>query len=250
MSNKNLEKYRKLQKEFAKRRARFWKPEIGEKNTIRILPPVDDDAVFFEEVPFHFMPASGNDKAKSIQCLVEDCPVCKVVNKLRQGDESAQELADQVRKQVVFYMNIVDIKNPEAGVQIWKTYSSKVIDQLLGFIADSEYGDFTDIEEGRNIVVVGEQKGSAIQYTCTPRPSVSSIDKPFLDDRRDLKGITPKSSKAEALSFAKSIAAASDVEMDEDFQKARKVLASTKRKTKPNKLPKKSYDEEEEDDDE
>lgn len=124
---------------------------------IRILCPPDKDEPWVRHV-FHNGPMKGSwevgDRLRKISCLdihgngSEACPVC-AVNQWAYANKIDKVKAG-TRKDQQFYMNVVDMTDDKV-----KIYGAKksVIEDLLGFFNDPDWGDFTHPVTGHNTVV-------------------------------------------------------------------------------------------------
>jgi hypothetical protein len=89
-------------------------------------------------------------------------------------------------------MNIVDLDDLEAGVQIFPA-GREVLRQLLTYFVDPDWGDLTDPDKGYDVVI--EKAGSGLQtsYTVRPRKNSTPIpDKSLLEKVGDLSAVFPK----------------------------------------------------------
>lgn len=169
----------------------YWSPSIG-NNNIRIMPPKDpDNPIFYAEVDVHWNVGPNNKRVNCIKASAGVCPVCEVVEKLRNSkDPIDQALVNDMRSQTRAMMNIVDLGSPEKGVQIYEC-GSRVLQDVLGFFVDPDWGDLTDPERGYNVII--ERQGSRqndTRYTVRARKSATPIDKEeWLEQLNDLNRI-------------------------------------------------------------
>lgn len=164
--------------------AKFWKPQSG-ANRVRIMPGWQDEGFFagqfWREVYQHWN--LSEDQKGPILCpkrtpgLDGDCPVCEFVDELRadKGDLAKKELAKEIRAKVAYFINLVDLNDPEYTAQDmaeWKksrpegevpfevgqpkvqVYAcpTTIFDQILGIITVNGV-DITSAEEGYNVVI-------------------------------------------------------------------------------------------------
>ena len=150
---------------------KYWKPKEG-KNIIRILPPWNDEGLFYFEAALHYGFKDGA-KTKAYPCLAmyeQECPICEFAKKLAKEDK---QMAGGITSRKKFYANIID-RNSN-NVMIWG-FSMKVLRTLLAYVQDPDWGDFTDPEEGHDIVV--ERTGSGkldTKYEVRIKPKPSEI---------------------------------------------------------------------------
>jgi hypothetical protein len=151
-----------------------WKPKDGD-NLIRIMPPWDENVdTFFVQGGAHF---NVGPQGKVFSCPRQsdnsaECYLCDLVDQLGSGDEADREEAKDLRVRRSWMVNVVDLKDPGAGVKVWKA-GVKAFKQLLEYIEDPDYGDITDPETGYNIKVMKSGKDLNTEYTirCAKNPS-------------------------------------------------------------------------------
>lgn len=158
---------------------RWWKPKQG-KNVIRILPPWDDGGLFYFETALHYgFQVEGRNRA--FPCLrvmgKKSCPACEVMTELKEGSAEDKKLASRLEPRRKFYVNLIDRANPEV-VQVG-SFSGKGLRTLLNYMQDPDWGDFTDPEEGHDVVV--ERTGSTMTDTrydirIKPKPSEVGVE--------------------------------------------------------------------------
>lgn len=153
-------------------KANYWAPVEG-KNVIRILPPWKDsgphEGVFFFKKTLHYgFQVDGS--SRPIPCLGDNCPICNYVKNLNNI-----ELARKIRPVTKFYVNVIDRKDPSKGVKIW-SLTQKTMKALREYLEDPDYGDFTDEDEGRDVIVQKDSSGRMINYEVRIKPKTSPID--------------------------------------------------------------------------
>jgi len=150
----------------------YWKPEDG-KNVIRVLPAVEGDE-FYKEVYTHYHVGADEKSVICAKTEERDCPICKELEKLKKGSKTDKELADSMRSKKAYYLQIITPDEPDVP----KLYPAPqtVFKGLLDIILDPDYGDITDIEEGREITIERTGKGLSTKYSILPKPKVSSLD--------------------------------------------------------------------------
>lgn len=168
----NISKLKTLKENMGKGKSEYWKPEDG-KNVVRVLPAVEGDE-FYKEVYTHYN--VGADE-KSVICgktEERDCPICKEIEKLKKGSKTDKELADSMRCKKAYYIQVITPDDPDTP----KLYPAPqtVFKNILDIILDPDYGDITDIEEGREITIERTGKGLKTKYTVLPKPKISSLD--------------------------------------------------------------------------
>lgn len=223
----------------------YFKPQSG-KNTVRILPPWNDDGVFFHKATLHYNVREEGGPVPCRKMEGKECPVCQALKNV------GKKLADKAKAKDRYYVNVIDRKNPEAGVKIWGM-TPRNMKKIKSAMEDPDYGDLTDPEEGRDIIIeVDDSKGGAPQYEIRPRVKTSEIG---VDDweeglhQLDEVVVTDIPSSKE---YKKIVEEAFDVESDDDEddeEEEKKTSSKKKDKKKGKKTSSKKKQEEEDDDD-
>ena len=132
----------------------------------------------------------------------EEDPITDFAKKLRKSaDKDDWQLANKISPKTRYFAPVIVRGEESAGVRLWEV-GKLVNDQLMGIAADEDYGDFTDITDGRDFTVeavedvVAGRKG----IKCTLRPKVKSTsiseDGDFvtkaLDEQTDILSINRK----------------------------------------------------------
>ena len=167
----------------------IWKPKDGE-NSIRVMPPWSDDVdTFFVQGGAHF---NVGPQGKVFSCPRQadssaECWLCDLVERLDAGDEADRQEAADLRVRKSWMVNVVDLKDPGAGVRVWKA-GVKAFKQLLEYIEDPDYGDITDPDAGYNIKVTKSGKNLNTDYLVRCAKNPSAFDFPeMLDELNDLE---------------------------------------------------------------
>lgn len=136
----------------------YFIPREG-KNIIRILPWKH---VFFFKATLHygFQRREKGGGERAYPCLLmfgdKNCPVCDFREKLVNSDDPKKvSLAQRLRPVTKFYCNVLDRDKLNEGVKIYG-FSMKMMRAIKGYLEDDDYGDITDPEEGRDIIIVRE----------------------------------------------------------------------------------------------
>jgi len=155
----------------------FWKPEPG-KQVVRVVPYKHNKDNPFIELFFHY--SLGNNKTyMSPVSFGRPDPVSEFADKLKSTgvkDEWIQgkRLEPKMR---TFAPVIVRGKESE-GVKFWG-FGKTVYQELLGVIADPDYGDITDAVNGRDIMIERQTPAEAgNQYgktTVRVKPNVTPL---------------------------------------------------------------------------
>ncbi len=155
----------------------FWKPPVG-RTTIRILPEAGGMDYFFVEVGSHYLGGKPHKCPKICTDGAEECPICDVNEALFQAGD--KEAAKDFRASRSFWMNIVVRGKEENGPAIF-TPGVLIFQNLVSLIADPDYGDITDIEEGFDIKIDREGEGRQTKYQVRAARNPS----PLSDDEDD-----------------------------------------------------------------
>lgn len=169
----NIDKLKAMKENLGKTgKNEYWKPEDG-KNVIRVLPAVEGDE-FYKEVHTHYHVGADEKSVICAKTEERDCPICKELEKLKKGSKTDKELADSMRSKKAYYLQIITPDEPDSP----KLYPAPqtVFKGILDIILDPDYGDITDVEEGREITIERTGKGLNTKYSILPKPKVSSLD--------------------------------------------------------------------------
>jgi hypothetical protein len=202
----DVDAIKKQIKRLRQRKGRIWKPTKG-NNLIRILPPWSDEGTWYKEVMTHFKP-------KTINCptlVGKRCAICERRQKLRASASPVkQKAADALEARVSYFINMVDLKSKDEGVQIGRL-SEKTVTDLLEYFVDGDWGDFSDPRSGYNIVLHRLGEGQATKYTIKPKRTQSRIEKASW-----LKQLHDLDKRFEIPSFAETRAAFEEEEEEEE----------------------------------
>lgn len=140
------------------------KPSDGEQ-VIRLLPNKFNDEIPFQEVAFYF---NFGGRIISPSTFGEADPIENFIIELRKsGNSDNIKLAKQLEaKQRIFAQVVVRGKENE-GPKLWE-FGKTVFQDLLAIMADPDYGDITDIDNGMDIKVkVISAEASGKKYPTT-----------------------------------------------------------------------------------
>ena len=174
----------------------FWKPKPG-KYQIRILPSKFDKSNPFREVYFHYGFSKGPILA--LTNWNEKDPIAEFAKNLRKSsDKEDWQLAKKIEPKLRYFVPVL-VRGEEAqGPRLWE-FGKLIYEQLLGIAADEDYGDFTDITDGRDFTieavedVVAGRKGIKCNIRVKPKTSAISEDatvvEKALEEQPDILGI-------------------------------------------------------------
>jgi len=152
------------------------------RNIVRILPAWAEGKRFFLKIAGHWV----NAKRTSYPCLNkqkgEKCYLCEVVEALREAGD--RKKANSLSASTRYFMQLVDRKNPEAGVQTFNT-GSTVFKGIGLLLDDPDWSDLLDLEKGNDLVIDRTGSGLDTDYpSVRPRkdPSPAGVAKADLID--------------------------------------------------------------------
>lgn len=142
------------------------------RNVVRLLPPLPDEE-FYVEVYVHYN--MGKDGRKQVVCPEhmkgEACPVCEHIRQLEATkDEDNIKKAKKMRPKLKYYYRVL----ADGEVQVMST-GKMVFEGILGVIVDPDFGDITDSETGRELIITRSGKGIDTKYTVNARPAVNQL---------------------------------------------------------------------------
>ena len=164
----------KLQNQTTKQN-NLWKPEPG-KQQIRIVPYQHNKENPFLEMHFHYDLAKRN--YLSPMTYGRPDPVIEFAEKLKSsGNSDEWKLGKKMEPKMRTYVPVIVRGKESEGVKFWG-FGKTVYTELLGFIADPDYGDITDPMNGRDIVVEFTPSDSPATYPKTAirvKPATSKV---------------------------------------------------------------------------
>jgi len=177
----------------------FFKPKPG-KYQVRILPNKYDKTWPIREVQFHYGFAKGPILA--LTNWKEADPIADFAKQLRKSaDKEDWQLAKKIEPKSRFFAAVVVRGEEHLGARLWE-FGKLTNDQLVGIAADDDYGDFTDITDGRDFTieatedVIAGRKGIKCQLRVKPKTTPISEDAALvtklLDEQPDILGINRK----------------------------------------------------------
>ena len=147
------------------RTSNIWKPEPGE-HQIRIVPYAHNRENPFIELHFYY-----NFSKKSLlspSSFGRPDPIFEFAKKLQQaGDKESWIAGKKLEPKMRTYVPVIIRGQENEGVKFWG-FGKQIYQELLSFIADPDYGDITDLHEGRDIVVTvksAEEAGKSYAET-------------------------------------------------------------------------------------
>ncbi len=128
----------------------LWKPSPG-KSVVRIVPYAHQPENPFIELLFHYN--MNNKTYLSPASFGRPDPIVEFADKLKKsGDKEQWKEGRKLEPKMRTYVPVL-VRGQEAeGVKFWGM-GKQVYQELLAIIADPDYGDITDLKNGRDITV-------------------------------------------------------------------------------------------------
>jgi hypothetical protein len=154
----------------------IWKPANG-KSQIRLVPYKFNKDNPFIELYFHYN--INNKTYLSPISFGRPDPIVEFAEKLkRTGDTDDWKAGKKMEPKLRTFAPVIVRGKESEGVKFWG-FGKTVYQDILGYIADPDYGDITDPHTGRDIVleVVSAEESNAAYPTTTIRvkPATSKI---------------------------------------------------------------------------
>jgi len=173
----------------------FWKPQPG-KSQIRIVPYLHDKNNPFSELFFHYSLVPNKTVLSPLSYGRPD-PVQQFADKLKStGNKDEWIQGKRIEPKMRTFVPVVVRGEENEGVKFWG-FGKTVYQELLGIIADPDYGDISDSTTGRDIVVERQTPAEAgNQYgktTIRVKPNVTALSddsnllQKLLDEQPDIK---------------------------------------------------------------
>ena len=168
------------------RTSSLWKPQPG-KTQIRIVPYAFNKDNPFIELFFHYN--LNNRSYLSPISFGRPDPIEEFAQKLKaSGNKEDYQLSKKLEAKMRTFAPVIVRGEESQGVKFWG-FGKTVYQELLGVIADPDYGDITDATNGRDIGIdrqtpaeAGNQYGKT---TVRVKPNQTAIT----EDAEQLKGI-------------------------------------------------------------
>jgi len=173
-------------KDTSNKTSNLWKPAPGTQ-VVRIVPYKFNKDNPFIELYFHY------DIAKrsylSPISFGRPDPIEEFATKLKQtGNKDDWRLGRKMDAKMRTFVPVVVRGEESQGVRFWG-FGKTVYQELLGFIADPDYGDIADPMTGRDIAVefkTAEETGASFPSTSI---RVKPNQTPIIEDKEKLKGM-------------------------------------------------------------
>jgi len=163
----------------------LWKPSPG-KQEVRIVPYKFNPANPFSELKFHY---NLNGKTYlSPDSFGRPDPIVEFAARLKKsGDKEEWKMARKLEPKMRTFAPVLVRGAEEEGVKFWG-FGKQVYQELLSIMSDPDYGDITDLANGRDIVVefkTAEETGkqfpeTTIRVKPNMKPAVDPTNKDLL----------------------------------------------------------------------
>jgi len=197
-----LKRFSSLQNNTKKSDAIF-KPANG-KSQVRIVPYKFNKDIPFIELYFHYN--INNKTYLSPMSFGRPDPIVEFAEKLkRTGDTDDWKAGKKMEPKLRTFVPVVVRGKESEGVKFWG-FGKTVYQDILGYIADPDYGDITDPNTGRDIVldVMSAEESNASYPTTTIRvkPATSKLANSPEDIQQLLDGQKEITELYQELSYA------------------------------------------------
>lgn len=160
-------------------RAALWKPKG--KSVVRIVPYAHCKENPFIELYFHY--GFNNKTYLSPSSFGRPDPVVELATQLkRSGSKEDYKQGKALEPKMRVYVPVIVRGEESEGVKFWG-FGKQVYQELMNIIADPDYGDITDLQNGRDITVEFASK----EQTGKDFPETSVRVKPNQTQAFDLK---------------------------------------------------------------
>jgi hypothetical protein len=181
----------------------LWKPTPG-KSQVRIVPYKFNKDNPFIELYFHYN--VNNKTYLSPASFGRPDPIVEFADKLkRMGDKEDWKAAKAMEPKLRTFVPVIVRGQENEGVKFWG-FGKTVYQEILGYIADPDYGDITDPMAGRDLTVEyisAEDAGTSYPTTTlrvkpnqTPLAEGGDIAK-FLENQTEITELYQELSYAE-----------------------------------------------------
>ena len=178
----------------------FWRPPVGEKSVIRIVPYKHNKDFPFSELYFYF--GIGKPRMIALSNFDESDPILEFATQLKKsGDKENMEMAKKLYPKFRVFAPVVVRGEEDKGVRFYE-FGKMVYQELLGVMADEDYGDITDIQNGRDItveVIPAAETGKMFNTTTvrvkpnqTPLSDDAKTAESLLENQKDLVSLFKK----------------------------------------------------------
>jgi hypothetical protein len=162
----------------------LWKPTPG-KHQVRLVPYKFNSENPFIELYFHYN--INNKTYLSPMSFGRPDPIVEFSDKLkRMGDKEDWKAAKKMEPKLRTFVPVLVRGEEGDGVRFWG-FGKTVYQEILGYMADPDYGDITDPSVGRDVVVEvqsAEDAGTSFPITTI---RVKPKETPLSDSKTDVE---------------------------------------------------------------
>ena len=158
----------------------YWKPKEEGKYQIRIVPSKLNPKNPFQEVFVHY--GFSKFPIYALTNWDEKDPIVEFAAQLRKtNDRENWVLAKKLDPKMRIFAPVIVRGEEEKGVRLWE-FGKEIYMQLLGIAEDEDYGDYTDISEGRDFTVdvvkgdIGGRQGLKSSIRIKPKTTALNAD--------------------------------------------------------------------------
>jgi hypothetical protein len=158
----------------------YWKPKEEGKYQIRFVPSKLNPQNPFQEIFVHY--GFGKFPIFALTNWGEKDPIVEFASELRKtNDKENWSLAKKLDPKMRVYAPVIVRGEEEKGVRLWE-FGKEIYMQLLGIAEDEDYGDYTDINEGRDFTVdvvkgdIGGRQGLKSSIRVKPKTTPLSTE--------------------------------------------------------------------------
>ena len=159
----------------------LWKPKQEGKFQIRIVPSKLDKTNPFKEVFIHY--GMSKFPMYALTNWGEKDPIVEFAKQLQKtNDKENWKLSKKLEPKMRIFAPVIVRGEEDKGVRLWE-FGKEIYMQLLGIADDEDYGDYTDINEGRDFTVeavmgdIGGRQGLKSSIRIKPKTSPLSASK-------------------------------------------------------------------------
>ena len=164
----------------------LWKPTPG-KHQVRIVPYKFNLDNPFIELYFHYN--VNNKTYLSPQSFNRPDPIVEFADKLkRMGDKEDWRAAKQMEPKLRTFVPVIVRGEEGEGVRFWG-FGKTVYQEILGYIADPDYGDITDPQTGRDLTIEYTSAEDAGTSYPTTTIRVKPKESPLVEDETQVKNL-------------------------------------------------------------
>lgn len=164
----------------------YWKPKQEGKYQIRIVPSKLNPQNPFQEVFVHY--GFSKFPIYALTNWGEKDPIVEFAAQLRKtNDRENWVLAKKLDPKMRVFAPVIVRGEEEKGVRLWE-FGKEIYMQLLGIAEDEDYGDYTDINEGRDFTVeaikgdIGGRQGLKTSIRIKPKTTPLSADASLIEN--------------------------------------------------------------------